>query len=111
MPEYATDRQRAKVVAIIEARGLPRRKSRKALDAYVSWGFWVADCPCKGGEVVTPGELLECGSCGMSSDVKFPAEAAEIDRLLGVRPPENQNWKTEDMAELLGENIAAGLET
>lgn len=111
MPEYATDRQRAQVRAVIESQGLPRRKSRKALDAYVSWGFWVAECPCKGAEVVAPGEDLECGSCGTTSAVKFPAEEAEINRLLAVRPPENQNWTTEDMAELLGENIAAGLET
>lgn len=111
MPEYATDKQRARVRAIIENQGLPVRKSTKAVDAYVNHGRWVADCPCNGAERVAPGEDMECGGCGAASPVKFPAGAAEIDRLLVKRVPANQNWRGEDMAEVLGENIAAGLET
>lgn len=90
--------------------------------AYVNHGRWVADCKmidpltgeeCMGAELVVPGEDFVCGSCRQSSPVAFPSAKGrkEIDRLLAVRPPSKQNWNLdEDVAVLVGENIARGLE-
>lgn len=113
MPEFASDRQRAAVAASVQRQGLPAKKNRQPVEAYVNHGRWVVDCPCGGAELVTPGEDMLCGSCGMSSPVSLPPFKTrnQIDGLLEKRPPFNQNWRGEDMAEVLGENIAAGLET
>lgn len=90
--------------------------------AYVNWGRWVADCnlidpatgiECKGAELVEPGEDMICGSCHQVSPVTWPSKAKrdKIEKLLDVRLLNNQNWNPEeDVAQLLGENIAAGLE-
>lgn len=112
MPVYATDRQRARVVQVISQANLPTGRNLTAVDAYVNHGRWVADCPCNGGELVTPGVDMVCGSCGMTSTVKFPTvkKRGDIDGLLEKRPVFNQNWRDEDLADLLGENIAVGLE-
>lgn len=105
----ATETERARVRQVIVSQGLPKRKSTKAVDAYVNHGRWVADCRCNGAELVAPGEDLLCGSCGTTTPVKFPPNADEIDALLSKRLPVNQNWRGEDVTELIGENIAWGL--
>lgn len=78
--------------------------------AYINHSRWVADCPCNGAELVTPGHKMLCGSCGAESKVTFPSDADEITALLGKRPSVNQNWHGETTAEILAENIEHGLE-
>lgn len=139
MPGYATRRQKASLLRVI-LRGAPLSdeatddevhayyaahplpKLTEPRQAYVNHGRWVADCKmidprtgeeCRGAELVALGEDFICGSCHQSSPVAFPTAKGrkEIDRLLGVRPPSKQNWNLdEDVAVLVGENIARGLE-
>jgi hypothetical protein len=60
---------------------------------------------------VAPGETMLCGSCGAVNKVKFPTAKTrgQIEGILGKRPPENQNWKTELVSELEAENIERGI--
>lgn len=122
MPEYATDRYITKLREQAKARG-PLVKFG-TINAYVNWGRWVADClNCNGAALVKPGVEMVCGGlienladpmsptpCQATFQVLFPSNVKDIERLLAPRPPANQNWKNEDLADLLGENIAAGLE-
>lgn len=90
--------------------------------AYVNHGRWVADCRlvdpltgdiCGGAELVTLGEDMLCGGCNQQTPVVFPpaTKRKEIDRLLAVRPNSRQHWNLDDdVAVLIGENIAVGLE-
>lgn len=87
--------------------------------ARVNHGRWIADCPvCGGAEFVwldTP--LLLCQSCwnaavgGKWRTVKIPREAAQIERLLSVRPNViHRNWEPgETLLQLQQENAAHGL--
>lgn len=112
MPVFASPRQLARVAAVVERENLPRGRNTTAVHAYINHGRWVADCPCNGAELVTPGVDMVCGSCGMTSTITFPSQKTrgDLDRLLEVRPVQNQNWTPdEDLAALVGENIAHGL--
>lgn len=113
MPVYATETNRRRVDQAVKSGNLPTGRNLESVVAYVNHGRWVADCPCAGAEVVSPGVDMRCGSCGMTSPVKFPKKADQdrINGLLEKRPPMNQNWRGENVADLLGENIAKGLES
>ena len=76
--------------------------------ARVNYGRWIADCPdCAGAELVEPGKLFSCRSCGAEPRrVVFPDERGEIEELLLARPmAENRNWEPgETLADLRREN-------
>ena len=70
----------------------------------------MADCPCNGAELVTPGHKMLCGSCGAEHVVTFPKNKAKVEELLSVRPVSNQNWGVhETESDLLAENISNGI--
>lgn len=103
--------------------------------ARINHGRWLADCVrtgCRGAELVRPGVPFICGSCypqafsgdpderarwlriaaarGEAHEVEFPAEAAQIESVLGVREPDHRNWTPgETLADLEAENAAHGL--
>jgi len=99
---------RAKVEATLTKHGI-RQFDGDTVHAYVNHGRWVADCPCNGAELVAPGELMVCGSCGARNEVKFPANIDGIEGALEMRPPTNQNWHGESVESLVAENIDHGL--
>lgn len=92
---------------------------------YVSWGYWVADCPfpdCGAGQHygadantgIVGGLTLSsftCPHCGTFCAADWPAEAEDIWRLLSVRPlKKTRNWfPGEDLGNLIVENITHGL--
>jgi hypothetical protein len=87
-------------------------RSGQTLDAYVSDGRWVADCPCRGG-IVASREMAEaaCLDCGTVYAIRFPENAGEIEAVLLARPrKENQNWRPgETLADLRSENRNHGI--
>ena len=84
----------------------------ETVQAYVNHDRWVADCPCNGAELVSPGEEMLCGSCGARHTVKFPGPKTRerIEGLLTVREPLFRNWHPDETTdELLAQNIERGL--
>lgn len=80
------------------------------IDAYVNGGRWVADCACKGAELVAPDQEMMCGSCGARNTVKFPDTMNKIETVLLQREPFNQNWYTDEAVdELIAQNIENGI--
>src|SRR4051812_6001871 len=96
--------------------------------AYMSWGMWVARCPrpgcpnaerrgrCDDGTVGgLRAEHFECrrayGGCGLRCAVEWPADIANLERVLLARPvPANRNWTPgETLLELIAENAAHGI--
>jgi hypothetical protein len=83
----------------------------------VNHGRWLFDCPdcrAKGTPAssnATPGlDTVVCLTCGGEFPASFPAERAEIERLLLLRPSkEHRNWETaEPVDDLRAENVAHG---
>jgi hypothetical protein len=81
-------------------------------------GMWIVDCPtCGGAQVAAAGDhRLLCVDCynadigGRWRQVTWPADAAQIERVLLARPDlETRNWTTETVAELQAENLQRGL--
>jgi hypothetical protein len=108
--QTATDRTRNRIAKALASNNTPTRRNRKQVAAYINHGRWVADCPCNGAELVGPGEDMVCGSCGTISSVDFPDTAADIEKVLGLRDPYNQNWHPgETVDELTAQNIENGL--
>lgn len=66
------------------------------LRAYVSAGRWVADCPFCGAGVALERDWTEglCFGCGrLYTELDWPGEADEIERVLRARPyPGNRTW-------------------
>lgn len=60
--------------------------------AFVSFGFWIAQCECNGAEYVAPEQPFYCQSCGNFANggkprpVIFPHDKAQIEKLLLSRP-------------------------
>lgn len=103
--------QRARVETTLKKLGV-ESFTGETVSAYINHDRWVADCPCKGAELVTPGYVMLCGSCGAEHKVKFPGpkSRSEIERLLTARPdPYTRNWTGELVDELLAENIERGV--
>lgn len=107
------------VDAVQGLKGTSSQTPEPAVAAYVLRSNWVARCPdCPEVMVVEPGEPFFCPNClnaangGRARAVIFPAERAEIERLLLKRPaPENRNWLIgEPVEHLRAENAAHGLE-
>ena len=83
-----------------------------AIDAYVNWGRWVADCACNGAELVALGQEMVCGSCGARNTVKFPGAKTrgKLEVVLLQREPFRQNWHPDETVdELVAQNIENGL--
>jgi len=108
--QTATKYHRVRIEATLAKAGVATFKG-ETVTAYLNHGRWVADCPCNGAELVTPGETMLCGSCGAEHKVGFPTkkQRGEIETLLAKRNPPNQNWHGETVDELLAENIEHGL--
>ncbi len=107
----ATRDTQRRVEKVVSGLGVIPRKG-EAVVAYINLGRWVADCACNGGELVTPGEIMLCGSCGRTHTVTFPGPKtkAKIEAVLGRRDPVFQNWLIgETVDELEAENIENGL--
>lgn len=64
----------------------------KPVQAFISFGFWIAKCECNGAEYVSPGEPFYCQSCGnfetrgTPRPVTFPVDMAAIEAELLRRP-------------------------
>ncbi len=91
----------------------PKLSDAPPLLAYINHGRWLADCECKGAELVFDEGLLVCLSCFNKAHgyqprrVAFPEERLAIEALLERRPLENQNWRPgESLAQLQAENDA-----
>lgn len=60
--------------------------------AYISFGFWIAECECRGAEYVAPGQPFYCMSCGNTANggfarpVIFPDNITEIEAEVLRRP-------------------------
>ena len=107
MRDRLLTREQAVQVAIA-GRVVETGRSDNPVLAYVNEARWVADCPCGGSELVAEKEDMLCGSCGTVAPVKFPSKkkTEDIERLLNLRPPANQNWYPhETVDELLAQNI------
>lgn len=88
------------------------------VQATIGRSDWRVDCPyCRGALVVEPGEPYFCPDCAMQGNdykpltVVFPANRAEIERVLLKRPdPETRNWLVgETVADLERENREHGI--
>ena len=78
--------------------------------AYINHGRLVADCPCNGAELVSPGLPMLCGSCGAEHKVEFPKALSKIEAALQPRPVTNQNYTVgQSVDELVAENIDHGI--
>jgi uncharacterized Zn finger protein len=96
--------------------------------AYLNQGRWVADCPvpyCAGAERVWPElrhlsdgreygiyrDKMHCAECGTVSDVVFPDEREQIDRVVSARKvPSTRNWNPgETLSDLDAENQIMGV--
>lgn len=69
----------------------------RALIAYVNHGRWVADCPhCNGGIMLDPtwplAACLGAGCHRVFRAIAQPAEWAQIEEILAVRPVPHQHW-------------------
>lgn len=81
--------------------------------AFISANKWVAQCACGAGNAVNPEwSMTCCFGCGaVHTTVVVPREWREIERLLMRRAPLQRHWMPgETVADLIGENLAAGLE-
>jgi hypothetical protein len=71
----------------------------KPVTAFVSFGFWIAQCECNGAEYVAEGQPFYCHSCGNADNggkprlVIFPHDKAQIEKLLLSRPVINGNGR------------------
>jgi hypothetical protein len=60
--------------------------------AYISFGVWIAECECRGAEMVAAGEPFYCRSCGNYGNggkgrpVTWPDNASDIEAELLRRP-------------------------
>ena len=88
------------------------------MTAYMNRGRWVVDCPdpdCSGAGLAD--HVYVCGNCKRITKVEWPAERAEVDRLVEVRPvPDTRNWRgpwnpDEPVEALRLENAAHGLDS
>ena len=66
--------------------------------ARANWSRWVADCPspfCSSALQLTPGQpWFRCRDCDAVAEVVWPANPADIERLLVMRPDETtRNWE------------------
>jgi hypothetical protein len=96
--------------------------------AFMSWGKWVARCPRPGclnaeqrgrcDDGTTGGldrDRFTCrashGGCGLQCGVDWPANIADLERVLLARPvPATRNWSPgETLHALVAENIERGL--
>lgn len=89
-----------------------------AIPAYASAGRWVVACPdCNGAQYACRTDLrFMCNECanvavsGLWRPVTWPAEVADVEAVLEVRPLGNQNWLPDEaVADLVTENVANGL--
>jgi hypothetical protein len=75
--------------------------------AYVNYSRWVADCVCRSGMALSPGqETAFCLDCGRHFLVEWPADTKAIEAALLLRPKaDNRNWTpAETVADLEAEN-------
>jgi len=80
--------------------------------AYINHGRWVVDCDCNGaGFASRVWKTTCCFDCGaVYTDIKFPRNAEQIEKVLLKRQPVNRNWKRgETIKGLLSENDEEGL--
>ena len=85
--------------------------SPASLVAYLNHGRWVADCECRAGILVDRGGgLYGCRECRTFWLIEVPIDAAEIDRVVSMRPLRNRNWLPgETVGDLMVENVAHGI--
>ena len=83
----------------------------RKVDAYVSGGRWVADCPACNGGIACWDENPHgcCLTCGRVYTVVFPAKHDEAATVLLARPDEHtRNWhphRGETISDLQRENV------
>ena len=87
--------------------GLPAdvRESGLVLDAYVSDGRWVVQCPCGNGNSAHPRwGIAACVECGAIHGVRFPANWERAERILLEREhPHQRHWfPTDEIARRQG---------
>lgn len=83
--------------------------SPTAVQAYVNYSRWVADCPdCNAAMWLRAGQAeFVCGNCFTATrPVDWPDEPAEVEQPLLERPdPESRNWRApETPADLVRQN-------
>ncbi len=76
----------------------------------VNHGRWLIDCPyCNSASYARDDKLFFCADCqngtigGQYIKTPFPRNRRAIERILEVRPSENQNWTNETIATLENE--------
>ena len=93
--------------------------SSPIIQARVNHGRWIGDCPfCAGAEFVwfqTPSWFF-CLSCrnekagGKWLPINVPTNYQKIEKLLSIRPRQNQNWEPgETLAQIKRENKEYGI--
>jgi hypothetical protein len=74
------------------------------LRAFINEGRWIAKCPeCNGGVLIHPDwPEAGCPDCGTwFTSINVPAARVEIEAVLAVRRPINQNWLPGETVEQL----------
>lgn len=97
-------------------------------EAYVHHGRWIADCTrpaCANAERLRSKQTMVCcTNCWQLAEVRWPPDADDIGRVLGLRPvPQTRNWAPaghrqaiachlpdgQTVADLIAENVEHGV--
>jgi len=116
--EEYLDKQRMHLTAL--ERAYPHHGARPVwhvvgqVNARISGGRWIVDCPCANCPSASPEwNLAACFECGaVYEDVVFPADRERVEAMLVARPqPQNRHWfPHETLDDLARENVAHGHE-
>ena len=83
----------------------------------VNHGRWLINCPyCNSASYARDDRLFFCIDCqnstigGQYVKTPFPKTKKSIERIMEIRPSDNQNWTNESMAELENEGRSNGMD-
>ena len=88
------------------------------VEVVVNHGRWLVECPfCPSAQVASAGDrrffCTDCGNAAVGGAfvaTVWPADQAELEEELGLRLPENANWRPHESLELIrSENAAHGV--
>jgi len=88
------------------------------VEVVVNHGRWLVECPfCPSAQVASVSDrrffCVDCGNAAVGGrfiKVVWPTDLTELDDVLGRRPPENANWRSdESLTHIRNENAEHGL--